>query len=218
MNAIWTEYLPIFLGAFSALLPLINPIGTALIIQPYFHGLNDAERKRYAFRIAMNCFVLGVVTLHIGHWILKFMGVSIPATQTAGGIVIAFLGYGLLNNPQKSASDARTATTDIASSTFYPLSFPLTVGPGSVSTLIALSANANKGEERLFSVSLIVISLALFINLAAAYFCFTHSNKISRRIGATGNEVINRLLAFLVFCIGIQMAFKGVMGLIKLSA
>ena len=217
MNALWSEYLPIFLGAFSALLPLINPIGTAMIIEPYFHGLNDADRKRYAFRIALNCFVLGVVSLHIGHWILKFMGVSIPATQTAGGIVIAFLGYGLLNNPQKSVSDTGAATIDIASSTFYPLSFPLTVGPGSVSTLIALSANAHKGEERLFSVSLVVISLALFINLAAAYFCFVHNNKISRRMGATGNEVINRLLAFLVFCIGIQMAFKGVMGLIKLS-
>jgi multiple antibiotic resistance protein len=217
MNAIWSEYLPIFLGAFSALLPLINPIGTAMIIEPYFYGLNDAERKHYAFRIALNCFVLGVVTLHIGHWILQFMGVSIPATQTAGGIVIAFLGYGLLNNPQKSAADTK-ASVDIASNSFYPLSFPLTVGPGSVSTLIALSANAQRGEESLFSVSLLVITLALFINLAAAYFCFVHNNKISRRMGTTGNEVINRLLAFLVFCIGIQMAFKGVMGLIKLSA
>ena len=217
MNAIWSEYLPIFLGAFSALLPLINPIGTAMIIEPYFYGLNEAERKHYAFRIALNCFVLGVVTLHIGHWILQFMGVSIPATQTAGGIVIAFLGYGLLNNPQKSAADTK-ANVDIASNSFYPLSFPLTVGPGSVSTLIALSANAQRGEESLFSVSLLVITLALFINLAAAYFCFVHNNKISRRMGTTGNEVINRLLAFLVFCIGIQMAFKGVMGLIKLSA
>jgi len=217
MNAIWSEYLPIFLGAFSALLPLINPIGTAMIIEPYFYGLNEAERKHYAFRIALNCFILGVVTLHIGHWILQFMGVSIPATQTAGGIVIAFLGYGLLNNPQKSAADTK-ASVDIASNSFYPLSFPLTVGPGSVSTLIALSANAQRGEESLFSVSLLVITLALFINLAAAYFCFVHNNKISRRMGTTGNEVINRLLAFLVFCIGIQMAFKGVMGLIKLSA
>jgi len=217
MSAIWSEYLPIFLGAFSALLPLINPIGTAMIIEPYFHGLNEVDRKRYALRIALNCFILGVVTLHIGHWILQFMGVSIPATQTAGGIVIAFLGYGLLNNPQKSANDTK-ATVDIASSSFYPLSFPLTVGPGSVSTLIALSANAQRGEDRLFSVSLLVITLALFINLVAAYFCFVHNNQISRRMGATGNEVINRLLAFLVFCIGIQMAFNGLMGLIKLSA
>jgi multiple antibiotic resistance protein len=216
MNAIWSDYLPIFLATFSALLPLINPIGTAMIIEPFFHGLSEAERKRYAFRIVLNCFVLGFVTVHIGNWILLFMGVSIPATQAAGGIVIAFLGYGLLNNPQKPANDTK-ASIDIASSTFYPLSFPLTVGPGSVSTLIALSANAHNGEQRLFSVNLIVITLALFINLVAVYFCFIYNNKISRRMGATGNEVVNRLLAFLVFCIGIQMAFKGVMGLIKLS-
>jgi multiple antibiotic resistance protein len=216
MNVNWSDYFSIFLAAFSALLPLINPIGTAMIIEPYFHGLSQAERKRYAFRIALNCFVLGFVTLHIGNWILQFMGVSIPATQTAGGIVIALLGYGLLNNPQKSANDTK-ATADIASSSFYPLSFPLTVGPGSVSTLIALSANAHDGEHRLFSVNLLVITLALFINLVGAYLCFIYNSKISQRVGATGNEVINRLLAFLVFCIGIQMAFNGVMGLIRIS-
>jgi len=216
MNTNWSDYFSIFLAAFSALLPLINPIGTAMIIERYFHGLSQAERKRYAFRIVLNCFVLGFVTIHIGNWILQFMGVSISATQAAGGIVLAILGYGLLNNPPKQASDT-TASVDISSSTFYPLSFPLTVGPGSVSTLIALSANAQEGEHRLFSIKLLVIAFALFINLLAAYLCFCYNNQISKRIGETGNEVMNRLLAFLVFCIGIQMAFKGVMGLIKTS-
>jgi multiple antibiotic resistance protein len=214
MSMIWSEYLPVFLVGIGSLLPLINPIGTAMIVERYFDGLNQADRKRSAFRITLNCFVLGVVTLHIGSKILEFMGVSLSATQTAGGIVIAILGYGLLHNPTKTADD-KTAKIDIADSLFYPIAFPLTLGPGSVSTLIALSANVHDGQHRFFSIKLAVLTLALLAILIATYFCFAYNNKISSRIGATGNQVLNRLLAFLVFCIGIQMAFNGVMGLIK---
>jgi len=214
---IWSEYLAVFLAALGALLPLINPIGTAMIIEPYFRGLSQAERKNHAFLIAVYCFVLGFITLHVGSWVLKFMGVSIPATQAAGGIVIALLGYGLLNNEKTPVSDSK-AQVDIKTSSFYPISFPLTVGPGAISTLIALGANVHDSGSGIFSVKLAIIALALFVNLVAAYLCFAYNNKISERIGATGNEVMNRLLAFLVFCIGIQMAFKGINGLMKLNA
>lgn len=216
MNADLSNLLPTFLLGFSSLFPLINPVGTALIIQPYFSGLDSASRKRHAFRIVLVCFLMGFVTLHAGSYILKFMGVSIPATQTAGGIVIAVLGFKLLNS-EAASSSVDESKHDIDDSIFYPLAFPLTLGSGGLSTLIALSAHVHSDSDNFMSPKMTAITLALFVILAIAYVCFVNTSKLVKRMGANGSQVMNRLMSFLVFCIGIQMAFTGVMGLIKAS-
>ena len=216
MHTNWSEYLPIFVLGFSSLFPLINPIGTAMIIEPYFKGIDNSQRRHYALRIVMYAFFMGAVTVHVGSAVLSFMGVSIPATQTAGGIVIALLGYGLLSRADVDKSDD-SEKASLERSVFYPISFPLTLGPGGISTLIALSAHLKHDGPGFFSPKLAVLTAALFTVLLLAYLCFVYNDKISSRMGTTGNQVLNRLMAFLVFCIGIQMAFNGVMGLIKAS-
>lgn len=214
MGAELSGMLPTFLLGFSSLFPLVNPVGTALIIQPYFAGLDEASRKRHAFRIASICFLMGFTTLHVGSYILKFMGVSIPATQTAGGIVIAVLGFSLLNS-QATGGEVDGAKRDVDDSIFYPLSFPLTLGPGGLATLIALSAHVHSDGDNFFSPKMTAITLSLFLILAIAYFCFVNTASLVKRMGANGSQVMNRLMSFLVFSIGIQMTFSGVMGLIR---
>jgi multiple antibiotic resistance protein len=209
-----SELLPTFLLGFSSLFPLINPIGTAFIIQPYFSDLDDAARRRYVLRIVLICFVMGLVALHLGSFVLKLMGVSIPATQTAGGIVIAILGFNLLNSATTTSTDV-VAETKIDDSIFYPLSFPLTLGPGGISTLIALSAHVHTQTGNWLSPKMTAITLSLLIVLVIAYFCFFNATRLVRRLGANGSQVVNRMMSFLVFCIGIQMTFTGVMALIK---
>ncbi len=209
-----SDLLPTFLLGFSSLFPLINPIGTAFIIQPYFSQLDDAARRRYVLRIVSICLVMGLVALHLGSYVLKLMGVSIPATQTAGGIVIAILGFNLLNSAADSGDDV-VPTNKIDDSIFYPMSFPLTLGPGGISTLIALSAHVHRAKDNLLSPEMLAISLSLVVVLVIAYFCFFNASKLVKRMGPNGSQVMNRMMSFLVFCIGIQMSFTGIMGLIK---
>jgi multiple antibiotic resistance protein len=71
-----------FLLGSSSLIPLINPIGTAFIIQPYFSSLDDASRRRHVLHIVVICFVMDLVALHLGSLLLKLMGVSIPASAS----------------------------------------------------------------------------------------------------------------------------------------
>jgi multiple antibiotic resistance protein len=216
MVADWSTLLPTFLLGFSSLFPLINPVGTAFIVQPYFSELDDAARRRYVIRIVVICFVMGLVALHLGSYVLKLMGVSIPATQTAGGIVIAILGFNLLNSAETSPADVQSGHK-IDESIFYPLSFPLTLGPGGISTLIALSAHVHNPRDNWLSVEMLAVTLSLLVVLVIAYFCFFNATKVVRRLGPNGSQVLNRLMSFLVFCIGIQMTFSGIMGLIKAS-
>lgn len=207
----WSKHLPIFMLAFSSLLPLVNPIGTALIIEPYFAGIEKSERRAVAFKIVFYCFVLGLVSLHTGSLILEFMGVSVSTTQLAGGLIIAKLGLGLLD--KQDIKEDNSVGFQLSDAIFYPLAFPLTFGPGCVSTIITLSAHAHN-EFTLLSINMVMISLALLVTLVMTYVCFVYAAELTQRIGKNGCMVLNRLLAFLVFCIGIQMAFNGLMHMI----
>jgi multiple antibiotic resistance protein len=160
------------------------------------------------------CFVMGLVALHLGSLVLKLMGVSIPATQTAGGIVIAILGFNLLNSTAASGTDV-VSGSKVEDSIFYPLSFPLTLGPGGISTLIALSAHVHGTADNWLSPKMTAISLSLLVVLVIAYFCFFNASRLVRKLGPNGSQIVNRMMSFLVFCIGIQMTFSGVMALIK---
>ena len=214
MSADLSDLLPTFLLGFSSLFPLINPIGTAFIIQPYFSSIDDASRRRYVLRIVLICFLMGLVALFLGSFVLKLMGVSIPAIQTAGGIVIAILGFNLLNSTSAHGPDV-VAGSRIENSIFYPISFPLTLGPGSISTLIALSAHVHSDAGTLFSPKIVATIVSLVVVLVIAYFCFYNASRLVQKLGPNGSQVVNRMMSFLVFCIGIQMTFTGVMALIK---
>ena len=202
------ELVSLFTLGFSSLFPLINPVGTALIIQPKLSRGSMDQRKGEARAICVYSLMLGVVALFAGSWVLRFMGVSVEMTQLGGGLIIARMGLGLLD--AKEEDDAQSAPEgSIQSSLFYPLAFPLTLGPGGISVLITLSAHAHGSNEVETFIRQGVIGLALFATLVITYVCLAYSDLVIRRIGAQGALVLNRLIAFLVFCIGLQVAFSG---------
>ena len=134
------------------------------------------------------------------------MGISIPSTQMAGGIVLAQMGLTLLN----AESDAKTqGPVQAGDSLFYPLAFPLTLGPGGIATLITLSAHSHSAELSDTFIKMAVIGLALGSVLVITYFSFVYTNILISKIGKSGSQALNRLMAFVVFSIGIQMFVTG---------
>jgi len=199
--------LPLFLLGFSSLLPLINPIGTALIINPYLTRSTFENRKKYSRTIVFYSFILGISTIFLGSWFLKVMGISIPVIQIAGGIIVSSMGLSLLNT--KSSADDNSLTEKIENSLFYPIAFPFTLGPGGISAIIALSAHAQTTDVTDTFLNMVVLSISLLAALILSYFCYTYSDYVFRKIGSTGNIIINRLMAFVVFSVGIQMLVTG---------
>jgi multiple antibiotic resistance protein len=204
----WTSLIALFALGFSSLLPLVNPVGTALIINPFFSQCTITERKKYAFTISMAAFGIGFCAVFLGSWVLKAMGVSISTTQMAGGFVIAHLGLSMLGK-QSGPEDKTAPPENLEMAIFYPMAFPLTVGPGAISTLITLSAHAHTDEISETLIRMAVIGLSLLAVMVITYICFAYSQMVFKRIGKSGSEIFNRLMAFLVFCIGIQMAVTG---------
>jgi multiple antibiotic resistance protein len=166
-----------------------------------------------AGQIGLNCFFLVVAATFIGSYVLDFFGVSLTSVRIGGGLLVAASGWKLLNADEKSS----TMTTDVkkvASRAFYPLTFPLTVGPGTISAAITIGASLKEPGVVLWQ-----RALASLLGLAAVaftvYLSFRFAAKLIHFLGATGTVVMLRLSAFILMCVGVQIVINAVGPLIK---
>lgn len=210
----------VVLMAFVTLFSPVNPIGTALIIDPFLHHLKPAERKAAAGKIALYCFIICIVSLLIGGWIFKLFGISLPVVQLAGGLLICHMGWKLLNSDantkgddnETSAPEKHHKTDDIL---FYPLAFPMTTGAGTIAVLLTLSAHGHRSSWGATVYNDAALALAIFLMSLLIYFCYAYTPALLKRLGRRGEQIVNRLSAFLIFCVGIQIATAGLTHLIK---
>jgi multiple antibiotic resistance protein len=204
--------------AVGALLPIVDPLGGAPIYLAMTANLTSAERIRMAKSVAINSFLLLIASTLIGAYVLDFFGLSIPAVQVAGGIVVCMIGWSLLNSPdtppavERSGAPAATPD-DLSRQAFYPMTMPLTVGPGSISVALTLGANPPAGFRSLLLTAL-AHALGILLVALGVYLCYRYADRILRKLGSTGTSVVVRLSAFILLCIGVQICWNGIHGLI----
>ncbi|HEY5807933.1 MAG TPA: MarC family protein [Povalibacter sp.] len=209
-----------FLLAFPALFSIVNPLGGAFIFLGATERFHPSLRARIARWVAIYSFLIVNLSVYIGAYVLTFFGISVPVLRVAGGIVIALAAWRMLNrdevddNPQ-AATEVTLDDSRVSRMAFYPLTMPMTTGPGTISVAVSLGANRPRGigeGELLFMAQMTLASVVL---CAIIYLLYRHSQKISHFIGATGTSVIVRLSAFLLFCIGIQIFWNGAAELLR---
>jgi multiple antibiotic resistance protein len=213
----FVDFGSIVMLAVGALLPIVDPLGGAPIYLAMTAGLTSAERSRMAKAVAINSFLLLIASALVGAYVLDFFGVSIPAVQVAGGIVVCLVGWSLLNSPNTQPAVDRSAPPpspeDLSQRAFYPMTMPLTVGPGSISVALTLGANQPAGFRRLL-VTALAHALGILLVAIGVYLCYRYAEIILRKLGSTGTGVVVRLTAFILLCIGVQIAWNGVHALI----
>ena len=196
--------------AAAALIPIVNPLGMAPIFLSLTQSLTDAERAVLARKVATNGFVILVVALFAGDYVLDFFGVSVPVLQIAGGLVVASLGFRLLHDsdtdPERRSVEGSAA---LGAKAFYPLTLPLTVGPGAISVAVTLGANFPSTPQP-FVYDAISAVLGALIVCVLTYFCFAFAERLQRALGPTGLAVVMRLSAFILLCIGVQILWNGI--------
>ncbi|HEX5460529.1 MAG TPA: MarC family protein [Steroidobacteraceae bacterium] len=208
------EHIHYFAGivfiAVAALLPIIDPFAGAPIFLAMTSGLSPDQRARTAQLVALNSFVLLLASILIGAYVLDFFGVSIPAVQVAGGIVVCALAWSLLNGPMVPPVSASAAPTpdSLRQRAFYPLTMPLTVGPGSISVAITLGANPPRSLRALLTTTLAHV-IGVLITALAIYLCYRYADRLVRRLGTTGTDIMIRLTAFILLAIGTQIIWNG---------
>lgn len=205
-----------FFLALSALLSMVNPVGSALIFAQITAQRTHAERTYLARRIAIYAALLIIGALWIGSPLLAFFGVSLSALRVAGGFVVAASAWTLLNAPERSEAQRESqagsadAPADVA---FFPLTLPFTVGPGTISVAIALSSNGPTDGAGLAIFVTMTTAAALTVAAAVAV-AYTWADAIVALLGRSGARVVTRLSAFLLLCIGVEIVLNGISGFV----
>ena len=196
---------------FSALFPIVDPIGGSPIFLSLTRDYPVPMRRLLARRIGLNSFVLLVASFTVGSHVLTFFGLSLPVVQVGGGLVVISTGWAMLNkrDDERDAVGRIISRADFLKDAFYPLTLPLTVGPGSISVAITLGANApSRLRENLFAV--LAAAIASFLIAVSVYVCYGFSDRLELMIGPNGMNVIVRLTSFLIVCIGVQILWNGI--------
>ncbi|WP_158797847.1 MarC family protein [Pedobacter sp. L105] len=213
----------LFIGII-ALFPVVNPIGSAFIISPYLTNLNSAEKRMAVNRITLYAFSICTVSLFAGQWILELFGISIPVIQLAGGIMICKMGWDNLSSDKKEgtakAGDGAAAKlsgySDIEDKLFYPITFPVTTGAGTISVLFTLSAHSASTNRTDYLINTGAIFLSVIVMCILIYIFYLNTKKIINYMGSNAEMMFNRISAFLIFCVGLQIAITGIRSLFKM--
>ena len=202
-----------FLIAFPALFSIVNPLGIALIFHQVTAGSSPQDRRALAWRVAVYSLGVMLVSLWAGATLIGFFGVSLAALRVAGGLVVAVRAWEMLSAPeqnegrkQEQAASAR-GTSDEA---FFPLTMPLTTGPGTISVAIALSSNQPKYASPFdlipFFAGMSGGALAVALTIGLVY---ASADRVVSLLGQSGSRVVTRMSAFLLLCIGVQICLTG---------
>jgi multiple antibiotic resistance protein len=218
MDAARMDAFESILVTLAALLPIVNPLGTAPIFLAMTADLPSAARRHLATVVARNAFILLAAAMLAGSYVLAFFGISLSVVRVAGGLVLLAAGWRLLHAgdepdaPPTAVSDAWQR--ELARRSFYPLTFPLTVGPGSISIAITLGAGrAVEGPAVALAVMTDIAGLAIVA--LTVYLSYRFASRLIAALGETGTNVFLRLSAFILLCVGVSILWSGILGLIQ---
>jgi multiple antibiotic resistance protein len=192
--------------AFVAILPVVNPFSKPPIFLSITEGLTLAEKKVQAFKASLYAFIILLVSLLAGTFVLKFFSISLPALQIAGGLLIARTGFQMLN-PQKEhhqtgVEEQESRERDDIS--FVPLAMPLLAGPGSMAVMINLATEVTHWTEWFVYIA------AAAATCVISYFALAESVRLIRVLGVNGINALSKLMGFLLLALAVQFIINGI--------
>lgn len=201
----------------SALFPIVDPVGGS----PFFLAMTSdylpEARRALSWRIAVNSFLLLVASYFVGTYILSFFGISLPIVQVGGGIILVSMGWAMLMQRDEGGDAGNRKNIhpeDVVRQAFYPLTLPLTVGPGSISVAITLGANAARSHA-LHPLMILAALVGSALIALSIFLCYGFANRLARVLGRTGMSVMTKLSSFLLVCIGAQIVWNGIKALLE---
>ncbi|MDN7491574.1 MarC family protein [Burkholderia sp. AU45274] len=199
------------LFGFTGLIGIINPFGMAFVFLERTQSLTEAERATLSKQLATNVFFTLLVIFFIGAPVLNFFGISMEALRIGGGFAVAVAGWSMLNAPDVPGGDSAVHGDDLPklmARAFFPLTVPLTIGPGSIAAGIALHANRARTAVDYLTSGVVSVAVAALVAFAI-WQIYSRATTLARYLGSEGTKVAMRVSAFLLLCVGVQIMLTG---------
>ena len=210
---------------YVALFHVINPIGSGVLFYNITPGADGKERRLMARKIAINSCIMLVVILLGGIYILKLFGITVPIVKICGGMVILAMGWrSLQKDDDSNDSDEKMKLANsirgfeaYKSKLFYPFTFPFTVGPGTISVALTISAESlvHHGNSTNSMLQFAGAITAMVLIALTVYICYGSTDYVLGRLSLQMRKVIMKIFSFILLCIGGQILFGGVEDFIK---
>ena len=209
------NFIKVLAVVFAALFPVVNPIGDAPIFLSLTRNYPQAAQEILSRKIAAYGFALLAASFLFGSEILFFFGITLVVIQITGGLIVAVTGWTLLNQQAPASSGEQSADTleDALQHAFYPLTLPITVGPGCISIAITLGAHlrhqAGPGFEHGYPSHFLAALLGMFLLCVLVWICYGNADRLVQMLGKAGTNIVTRLSAFILMAIGVQIMWNG---------
>ena len=198
----------IFLGTVIGLLPIINPLAASVTFVAITEGDTEERRREQARKGCL--YMVGILVSFLigGTFIMNFFGISIPGLRIAGGIMMTGIGLNMLtshktdHDEDKEEREAARKKVDIS---FSPLAMPMLSGPGSIAVTLGFTSLATHVLD--------YVALIAGIGVVAviSYLVLSVSGRVVKIIGPVGLSAMNRIMGFLIMCIGVQFVVNGIL-------
>lgn len=197
--------------ALAALLPIINPFSTAILLLSISTHLTPQERNR---QITRSCFYMtGILVLFLvaGHLIMQFFSISIPGIRVAGGMVIAFLGFRMLFPGEEAIGSAhQLEALQKKDLSFTPLAMPSLAGPGAIAVVVTMSSTIDGSHGAGKTSAYAGVVLAIILAALVSWLVLRAAEPLRRVLGMNGVNGLARIMGFLLVCIGTQFVINGI--------
>jgi multiple antibiotic resistance protein len=211
-------FLSFFAVAFAALLPVVNPVGSSLVFLGMVGTASKGDFRVLARKIAVSTALFLLAMDLAGAAVLKLFGISLPVVQLGGGLVLAAMGWELLNKReapgQQDASPHHSDAAALQGKIFYPFTFPVTAGPGVLVVMLTLSAHASKGTLVNMVLAHLGVLAGMVLLCFAVFVFYGYAPVLATKISPSTAHGILRVVAFILFCIGVQIAWNGLSALV----
>ena len=208
-----------FVLSFSALLPVLNPLGSALLLLGIIGNAPASVYHELARKVAVRTALLFVVVELVGAALLNFFGISLPVVQVAGGLVLAAMGWGLLNRQDAETNRGQGGVVptfdSLQEKIFYPFTFPVTIGPGCIVVMLTLGARASAENVTGDVIAHLGILAAVLALSVVVFYSYAYAPKITERVSPQTAHGMLRVVAFVLLCIGVQITSNGVQAVLK---
>jgi multiple antibiotic resistance protein len=193
------------------LLPIVNPVSTAVLLLSIASHLSKEERNRQITRACVYMSALLIVFLVAGHFIMVAFGISIPGIRIAGGMVIGFMGFRMLFPDEKQiTNEGAEEAKEKLDISFSPLAMPSLSGPGALAVVITMSSSIDvrHGIDKILAFAGVI--LAILITALISWLVLRGAGAMRKLLGVNGVSSLSRIMGFMLICIGIQFIVNGV--------
>jgi multiple antibiotic resistance protein len=200
--------LSLFVGTFTTLLAIINPLEVLPVYLQLLLGKDAATHRAVALKSCFYALLLSFFFLVFGALMLRIFGVPLAMVRVVGGIILMRIGFELFTPPKGGGVAGADAADPNANIAFVPLAMPLMFGPGAIATIIGMTATIRQSGEELLS--FVAIAAAIVLTMLVTYLCLAYADRLTKFLGPIGIDATTRIVGFFVSAIGVGLIFDGV--------